>query len=315
MARSSRSVQRLHGSIPALITPMKQGKVDFAAFSRFVEWQIDSGSHGLVPCGTTGETPTLTMDEHIKLIRTCVEAADGRVPVIAGTGSNNTEKAVELARGAEKSGADAILVVTPYYNKPTPEGIYQHYKAINNACGLPIILYNVPGRTGIEISVETVTRLASLSRVVGIKDASVDLSRPLSIRRALGPDFIQLSGEDATVGAYLGQGGHGCISVTANVAPALCAELHNSWEAGERVLFELYRDWLLTLHKNIFIETSPAPAKYCLSKMGFCRDELRLPLVPVSAASHKVLDKTLREIGMDRLGVPVARPKKKPKRK
>jgi 4-hydroxy-tetrahydrodipicolinate synthase len=206
----------LKGSIPALVTPFRKGKVDIDSFQKLVEWHIASGTHGLVPCGTTGETPTLHDAEHKRLIDACIEAADGRVPVIAGAGSNSTEKAIDLARHAEKSGADAILVVTPYYNKPTQEGMYQHFKAVNDACGLPIIAYNVPGRTGVEISVETVVRAANgLKRFAGIKDASVDLSRPLALRVALGDGFIQLSGEDATVAAYLAQGGHGCISVTA----------------------------------------------------------------------------------------------------
>jgi 4-hydroxy-tetrahydrodipicolinate synthase len=282
----------------ALVTPFKKGKVDFDAFQKLVEWHIASGTHGLIPCGTTGETPTLHEDEHKRLIDACVEAADGRVPVIAGAGSNSTEKAINLARYAEKSGADGILVVTPYYNKPTQEGLYQHYKAINDACGLPIILYNVPGRTGVEISVDTVIRLAGLKRVAGIKDASVDLSRPLQLRVALGDGFIQLSGEDATVAAYLAQGGHGCISVTANVAPKLCADLHNYWQKKDFRNFERVRDLLLPLHKNLFIETSPAPAKYCLARLGKCSEELRLPLVPVTAPTRQKLDDAMEFAGV-----------------
>lgn len=286
------------GSIPALVTPFKKGKVDIDAFQQLVEWQIASGTHGLVPCGTTGETPTLHDAEHKALIKACIEAADGRVPVIAGAGSNSTEKAVELARFAEKSGADAILVVTPYYNKPTQEGMYQHYKAINDACGLPIIAYNVPGRTGVEISVETVIRCAGLKRVVGIKDASADLSRPLALRVALGDDFIQLSGEDGTVAAYLAQGGHGCISVTANVAPKLCADLHNYWQKKDWKNFERVRDLLLPLHKYLFAETSPAPAKYCLARLGKISEDLRLPMLPVSAATRAKLDEAMEFAGL-----------------
>lgn len=297
MASKQRSIA-IHGSIPALVTPFKGGKVDFAAFARIVEWQIESGSHGLVPCGTTGETPTLSTDEHLALIQACVKAARGRVPVIAGTGSNSTEQAVMLAKGAQKNGADAILVVTPYYNKPTQEGLFQHFKTIHDACTLPIILYNVPGRTGVEISVETVVRLGKLPHIVGIKDASVDLSRPLAIRRELGPDFIQLSGEDATVAAYLAQGGHGCISVTANVAPKLCADLHNAWAELDMVRFGILRDRLLPLHKTLFAETSPSPAKYCLSKLGMLREDVRLPLVPVSAPTRKLLDAAMRTVGV-----------------
>ncbi len=286
------------GSIVALVTPFKKGKVDIDAFQKLVEWHIASGTHGLVPCGTTGETPTLHDAEHKRLIDACIEAAGCRVPVIAGAGSNSTEKAVDLARYAEKSGAQGILVVTPYYNKPTQEGLYQHYKAINDAAGLPIILYNVPGRTGVEISVDTVIRLAGLKRVVGIKDASVDLSRPLQLRVALGDSFIQLSGEDATVAAYLAQGGHGCISVTANVAPKLCADLHNYWQKKDWKNFERVRDVLSPLHKNLFIETSPSPAKYCLARLGKCLEEQRLPLVPVTAATRQKLDEAMEFAGL-----------------
>lgn len=295
-------MKKFKGSIVALVTPFKKGKVDIDAFQGLVEWHIASGTHGLVPCGTTGETPTLHDAEHKRLIDACVEAADGRVPVIAGTGSSSTEKAVDLARYAEKSGADGILVVTPYYNKPTQEGLYQHYKAINDSANLPIILYNVPGRTGVEISVETVIRLAGLKRVVGIKDASVDLSRPLQLRVALGDEFIQLSGEDATVAAYLGQGGHGCISVTANVVPKLCAELHTYWQKKDYKNFERVRDVLSLLHKNLFIETNPAPAKYCLSRLGKCSEDMRLPMVPVAAATRQKLDAAMEFAGVFKLG-------------
>lgn len=279
------------GSIAALVTPFSKGRVDVQAFQKLVDWHVASGTHGLVPCGTTGETPTLSESEHQSLIKTCVEAAAGRVPVIAGAGSNSTEKAVGLARFAEKAGADGILVVTPYYNKPTQEGLFRHYKTINDAVGIPILLYSVPGRTGVEISVETVARLAALKNIVGIKDASVDLARPLQIRVALGDSFIQLSGEDATVAAYLAQGGHGCISVTANVAPKLCATLHDSWQKKDWKTFEKTRDILLPLHKALFIETNPAPAKYCLARMGeIPSEELRLPLVTVTKATRTQLD-------------------------
>lgn len=283
-------MKMFHGSMVALVTPFKKGKVDFDAFQKLVEWHVASGTHGLIPCGTTGETPTLSEAEHKSLISACIEAVAGRIPVLAGAGSNSTEKAVDLARYAEKHGADGILVVTPYYNKPTQEGMYQHYKTIHDASKLPIMLYNVPSRTGVDIAVETVVRLAKLKRIVGIKDASVDLSRPLQMRTALGDKFILLSGEDATVAAYLAQGGHGCISVTANVAPKLCADLHNYWQVKDFKNFERVRDMLLPLHKAMFIEASPAPAKYCLAKMGKINNELRLPLVPVTAAAQKVLD-------------------------
>ncbi len=300
--RTKSRAARIGGSLVALTTPFRNGKVDLDAFQSLVEWHIASGTHGLVPCGTTGETPTLLDAEHKRVIEACIEAADGRVPVIAGAGSNSTQKAIELARFAEKSGADAILVITPYYNKPTQEGLYQHFKAVNDACGLPIIAYNVPGRTGVEISVETVIRMAGLKRVAGIKDASVDLARPLQLRLALGDDFIQLSGEDATVAAYLAQGGHGCISVTANVAPKLCADLHNYWQKKDWENFERVRDMLLPLHKALFVETSPAPAKYCLARLGKCAEDLRLPMVPVSAATRKKLDDAMEFAGLFRTG-------------
>jgi len=287
-----------NGSIAALVTPFKKGKIDIDAFQKLVEWHIASGTHGLVPCGTTGETPTLHDEEHKRLIDACIEAARSRVPVMAGAGSSSTEKAIDLARYAEKSGADGILVVTPYYNKPTQEGLYQHYKAIHDATGIPIIIYNVPGRTGVEISVETVIRLAALKRIAGIKDASVDLSRPLQLRVALGNEFIQLSGEDATVAAYLAQGGHGCISVTANVAPKLCSELHTYWQKKDYKNFERVRDVLSPLHKALFVETSPAPAKYCLSRLGKCAEELRLPLVPVTASTRQRLDEAMEFAGL-----------------
>lgn len=294
---------KFKGSYVALVTPFKKGKVDLDAFQQLVEWHIASGTHGLVPCGTTGETPTLSESEHKSLVKACIETVKGRVPVIAGCGSNSTEKSVDLARFADKAGADGILVVTPYYNKPTQEGMFQHYKAINDACGLPIILYNVPGRTGVEISVETVIRCAALKNVVGIKDASVDLGRPLQLRVALGDGFVQLSGEDATVGAYLAQGGHGCISVTANVAPRLCADLHNAWQKKDWRAYEKARDALLPLHKALFAETSPSPAKYCLARLGkISSEELRLPLVPVTAPTRQKLDDAMEFAGIFRLG-------------
>lgn len=288
----------IKGSIVALVTPFKKGKLDIDAFQKLVEWHIASGTHGLVPCGTTGETPTLLDAEHKQLIDACIKTARGRVPVIAGAGSSSTEKAIDLARYAEKSGADAILVVTPYYNKPTQEGLYQHYKKIHDTTNIPIIIYNVPGRTGVEISVETIIRLAALKRIIGIKDASVDLSRPLQLRLALGDKFIQLSGEDATVAAYLAQGGHGCISVTANVAPKLCADLHNYWQKKDYKNFARVRDLLLPLHKHLFAETSPSPAKYCLSRMGKCAEDLRLPMVPVGAATRQKLDQAMAFAGV-----------------
>ena len=281
------------GSIVALVTPFKKGRVDFDAYQKLVEWHVVQGTHGLVPCGTTGETPTISEAEHKSLIKACVEAADGRVPVIAGAGSNATDTAVDLARYAEKAGADGILTVTPYYNKPTQEGMYQHFKAVNAAIGIPMILYNVPGRTGVEISVETVVRCADLKNVKGIKDASIDLSRPLLMRGALGDDFMLLSGEDATVAAYLAQGGHGCITVTGNVAPKLSADLHNYWQKKDWKNFERVRDLLSPLHKALFLESNPVPAKYCLARLGKILEDVRLPLVPATPPVRQKLDEAM----------------------
>jgi 4-hydroxy-tetrahydrodipicolinate synthase len=291
-------VTKFTGSIVALVTPFKKGKVDLDAFQQLVEWHVASGTHGLVPCGTTGETPTLSLPEHKSLIEACVEAANGRIPVIAGAGSNATQGAIELAKFAEKAGADAILTVTPYYNKPVQQGMYLHFKAVNDAIGIPMILYNVPGRTGVDISVETVVRLAALKNVKGIKDASIDLARPLQMRGALGNDFILLSGEDATVAAYLAQGGHGCISVTANVAPKLCADLHTFWMKKDWKNFTRVRDLLSPLHKALFIESNPSPAKYCLARLGKVADELRLPLIPVTASTRHQLEEAMTVAGV-----------------
>ena len=287
------------GSIVALVTPFKKGAVDERTFQSLVEWHVREGTHGLVPCGTTGETPVLSEAEHHRLIDLCVEAAHGQVPVIAGTGSNSTEKAVSLARYARKAGADAILVVSPYYNKPTQEGLYQHFKAIHDGARIPMIVYNVPSRTGVEISVETTLRLSGLPGIVGIKDASPDLARPLQMHTAIDrKDFALLSGEDATVAAYLAQGGHGCISVTANVAPKACAQLHEAWQARDFPRFEKLRDRLLPLHKALFSETSPSPVKYAMAQLGFGGDEVRLPLVAASKECRRIVDAAMKASGV-----------------
>lgn len=269
------------GSIPALITPFANGKVDERAFQDFVEWQIEQGSHGVVPCGTTGESPTLSHDEDKRITALCVEVARGRVPVIAGTGSNATDEAIELTRHAKQAGADAALVVTPYYNKPTQEGLYQHYRAIHDAIEIPIIVYNVPGRASVTVSPETMARLAKLSNIVGIKDATADLPYMADTRMLIGDDFTYLSGEDPTVVPYLALGGHGCISVTANVAPRLCAELQEAWQSGDTATVQAVNDRLMPLHRALFAETSPAPVKFAASVLGKCRNHLRLPMVPV----------------------------------
>lgn len=281
-----------HGSIPALITPFTEDgtAVDADGFQQFVAWQIESGSSAVVPVGTTGESPTLSHAEHRRAVELCVEAAAGRVPVIAGTGSNNTIEAIDLTRHAEQAGADAALVVIPYYNKPTQDGLYAHYKAIHDATGLPLVIYNIPGRSIVDMSVETMAKLAQLPRIVGVKDATNDLARPLRTRVEIGADFCQLSGEDATVAAFLAQGGHGCISVTANVAPALCAKLHAAWQARDLATFGEVRDKLGPLHRALFLESSPAPVKYACSLIGKARASVRLPLRPVTAPTAAAVE-------------------------
>jgi 4-hydroxy-tetrahydrodipicolinate synthase len=275
------------GSIPALITPFANGKVDEAAFQKFVQWQIDQGSHAVVSCGTTGESPTLSHEEDMRVTSLCVEVAGGKIPVIAGTGSNNTEEAIFLTRHAKEAGADGALVVTPYYNKPTQEGLYQHYKAIHDAVEIPIVIYNIPGRCIVDMSVETMARLAELPNIVGVKDATADLTRPAKTKAAIGKDFAQLSGEDATVVPFLAQGGHGCISVTANVAPRLCADLHEAWQKGDFNVVERVNDRLMPLHQALFIESSPAPVKYAVSLLGLCENRIRLPLVAVAPETER----------------------------
>ncbi len=274
-----------HGSIVALLTPFKGGKVDEKAFQSFVEWQVAQGTHGLVPCGTTGESPTLSHEEHNRVVELCIEAAGGKVPVMAGTGSNSTDEAIALTRHAKQAGAQAALVVTPYYNKPSQEGLYQHFKAIHDAADLPIFIYNIPGRSVVDMSVSTMARLAKLPNIVGVKDATADLSRPSRLLQEVGPDFIQLSGEDATALGFNAQGGVGCISVTANIAPALCSAMQTAWAKGDlKEAFRL-RDVLSPLHDSMFVETSPAPVKFAASLLGLGTDEVRLPLVPAPACS------------------------------
>ena len=267
-----------HGSITALITPFKNGGLDEEGFQSFVEWQVAEGSNGVVPVGTTGESPTLNHEEHRRVVELCVEAAAGRIPVIAGAGSNSTAEAVELAKHAEESGADGALVVAPYYNKPSQEGLYQHFKAVAEATDIPIIVYNIPGRSVVDISVETMARLAAITNIVGVKDATCDLARPLRTRLTAGKDFCQLSGEDITVAAFLAQGGEGCISVTSNVAPKLCSEMHAAWREHDFDTFNRIRDRLAPLHDAIFCEPSPAPAKFGASLLGKCAPDVRLPL-------------------------------------
>lgn len=286
------------GSITALITPFANGKVDEAAFQAMVQRQIDAGAHGVVPCGTTGESPTLDHDEHMRVTELCLEVAKGKVSVIAGTGSNATEEAILLTRHAAKAGADAALVVTPYYNKPGQAALYAHYKAIHDAVDLPIVIYNIPGRCVIDMSVETMARLADLPNIVGVKDSTADLMRPTLTRRAIGPDFCQLSGEDGTAVGFLAQGGHGCISVTANIAPGPCAELQNAWMAGDLATVAAIQDRLVPVHQALFLEANPAPVKYAASLLGLCRNELRLPMIPVSEATEARVRAALTDAGL-----------------
>jgi 4-hydroxy-tetrahydrodipicolinate synthase len=290
---------RIQGSIPALITPMKDGAVDEKAFRKFVAWQIKEGSHGLVPVGTTGESPTVTPEEHKRLIEICVEEAKGKVPVIAGTGSNNTAEAIEYTAHARKAGADAALIVVPYYNKPTQDGIYAHYKAIAEAVDIPIFIYNVPGRTVANVSVETLARLAKDFRsIVGVKDATADLTRPSRQRLMSGEGFIQLSGEDGTALGFNAHGGVGCISVTANVAPRLCAEFQEATLKGDYKAALKLQDRLMPLHHALFVETSPGPVKYAASLLGHCTPEARLPMVPVSDATKKAVKDAMIHAGL-----------------
>lgn len=271
------------GSLVALVTPMRpDGAVDEDAFARFVEWQVAEGTQGVVPVGTTGESPTLNHREHRRVVEIAVEVAAGRVPVIAGAGSNSTAEAVELTRHAKQAGADAALVVTPYYNKPTQEGLYLHYAAIADAVELPVLIYNIPPRSVVDMSVATMARLAQHPNIVGVKDATANLARPLHTRRACGDEFCQLSGEDHTVLAFLGAGGVGCISVTANVAPRLLRRMHDLWQAGDAAGAIRLQDRLLPLHDAMFTETNPGPVKFAASLLGHGSDHCRLPIAPVS---------------------------------
>lgn len=290
---------KIQGSIPALITPMKDGAVDEKAFRKFVAWQIKEGSHGLVPVGTTGESPTVTPEEHKRIIEICIEEADGKVPVIAGTGSNNTAEAIDYTAHAKKAGADAALIVVPYYNKPTQDGIYAHFKAIADAVDIPVFVYNVPGRTVANISVETLGRLVKDCRnIVGVKDATADMTRPSRQRLLSGEGFIQLSGEDGTALGFNAHGGVGCISVTANVAPRLCAEFQEATLKSDYKAALKLQDRLMPLHHALFVETSPGPIKYAVSLLGHCTPEARLPMVPVADSTKKAVKDAMTHAGL-----------------
>ncbi|MCZ6637166.1 MAG: 4-hydroxy-tetrahydrodipicolinate synthase [Alphaproteobacteria bacterium] len=286
------------GSFTALITPFKDGKVDEKTYQDLVQRQLDAGTDGVVPVGTTGESPALSHDEHMRVTELCIEVVQGQIPVIAGTGSNATGEAIMLQRHAKEAGADAGLVVTPYYNKPTQRGLVAHYTAIADAVDLPIIIYNIPGRSVIDMSVETMVELASHANIVGVKDATADLVRPLETRLACGADFCQMSGEDATVVPFLAQGGHGCISVTANIAPEPCAQLHAAWIAGDMETVEQINGRLLPLHDAMFCESSPGPVKYASQLMGLCGGELRLPLVEITESSKTKVKDALEGAGL-----------------
>lgn len=286
------------GIYTALITPFKNGKIDEKAFSDFVEWQISEGVHGLVPCGTTGESPTLSYEEHNRLVTLCVEVARGRVKVLAGTGANSTEEAIIFTAHAKKAGADGALIVAPYYNKPTPEGIYQHYKAIAEAVDIPIVLYNVPARSVIDIKNGTIERLAKIPNIVGIKDATGDLARVCTLRARVGKQFQQISGEDMTAIAFNAQGGIGCISVTSNIAPRLCAEVQNLTLKGDFSGALAVHEKLVELHDVMFAETSPAPVKYAASLLGKCLPDLRLPLVPPTEATKERIKEVMKSVNL-----------------
>jgi 4-hydroxy-tetrahydrodipicolinate synthase len=293
MARPS-----FRGVFTALVTPFRGGVLDEAAFDALVERQIEGGVHGLVPVGTTGETSTLSHEEHRRVVQLCVESARGRVPVVAGAGSNATAEAIELTRHAKEVGADAALVVTPYYNRPSQEGLYRHYAAINDAVDLPVLVYNVPSRTSVDISNETLQRLSKLPHVVGVKDATGDMARASLQRLTCGEGWVMLSGDDPTALGYVAHGGHGCISVTSNVAPRACAEFYNALLQGDWPGALARQDRLIRLHKALFLDSSPAPTKFALARLGLCADEARLPIAPCAEAVQPAILEAMREAGV-----------------
>ena len=288
----------LKGSMPALVTPFKNGAVDVDTLKSLVNWHIEQGSHGLVPVGTTGESPTLTHEEHEMVVSEVVKAAAGRVPVIAGAGSNNTAESLRFMAHAKEVGATAALVVTPYYNKPTQAGLIAHFKTLHDACELPIVIYNIPGRSVVDMTSQTMGELAKLPRIIGVKDATGDLARVCEQRITCGADFLQISGEDATAHGFNAQGGIGCISVTANAAPKLCAELQNACLAGDYATALDLQDKLMPLHQAIFTEPGLVGAKYAMSQLGLCSDEVRLPLTPLSDSTKSLIRDALRHAGL-----------------
>ena len=287
-----------HSSYTALLTPFKDNKVDYLSYRELIDFQINNGTHGLVPVGTTGESPTLSHDEHKKLIEVCIEQSNGRVPVIAGAGSNSTSEAVDFVKHACSAGADGLLVVTPYYNKPTQSGLLAHYKELIKHASKPIIIYDIPGRSVIQMTDKTMAELAQDRFIVGVKDATADLTRPTRLQNVISDDFIQLSGEDGTALAYLAAGGHGCISVTANIAPNLLSRMHNAWKQGDINTAQEINKKLMPLHDALFCETSPGPLKYAASLLGICSSNVRLPLVEIEEDSKFKVKNALKQTGM-----------------
>lgn len=286
------------GSLTALVTPFQDGRFDETRFRALVDWQIVNGTHGLVPVGTTGESPTLSHEEHRKVVAACITEAKGRVPVVAGAGSNNTQEAIELARFAEADGADGLLVVTPYYNKPSQEGLFHHFKAVNDAVGIPIIIYNIPPRSVVDMSIDTMKRLYELKNIAGVKDATGNLARTALQRHALGPDFVQLSGEDMTALAVMAHGGNGCISVTSNVAPKQCAEMQEACLAGDYAAALKLQDLLTPLHAALFVDPNPAGPKFALSALGKIGEEVRLPMLKASETARAAIKAAMIHAGL-----------------
>ena len=286
------------GSIPAVITPFKNNDVDYNSFEKIVNFLIDNGSNGLVPCGTTGESPTLSHEEHKKIIEETIKINDRRVPIIAGTGSNNTKEAIEYTKHAESVGADAALVVTPYYNKPTQQGLYAHYKTIADSVKIPIIIYNIPGRSVVDMSITTMIKLSKIKNIIGVKDATNDLFRPLLTAANMRQEFCYLSGEDGTALAFLAQGGHGCISVTANIAPKLCSEMQLAWRTKDIQKAQNLNLQLAKLHNSLFLESSPGPVKFAASLLGLCNSETRLPLAEVTDNTKNIVSDCLKELSL-----------------
>ena len=287
-----------HSSYTALLTPFKDNKVDYSSYKELIDFQINNGTHGLVPVGTTGESPTLSHDEHKKLIEVCIEQSNGRVPVIAGAGSNSTSESVDFVKHACSAGADGLLVVTPYYNKPTQSGLLAHYNELIKHASKPIIIYDIPGRSVIQMTDETMANLAQDQFIVGVKDATADLTRPTRLQNIIGDNFIQLSGEDGTALAYLAAGGHGCISVTANIAPNLLSRMHNAWKQGDINTAQEINKKLMPLHDALFCETSPGPLKYAASLLGICSSDARLPIVEIEEDSKLKVKDALKKTGL-----------------